>query len=68
MPTIGTRCHELRVRDSESHIIWLLIYRLDPDAVLIAEKFAKKTQKTPDEVIALCQKRFGQFDRDRRQP
>jgi phage-related protein len=68
MPVIGTHCHELRVRDSGSRVTWRLIYRVDSDAVVIADIFAKKTQKTPDEVIARCQKRFQQYDRDRRQP
>jgi phage-related protein len=67
MPTIGARCHELRVVDSESRTTWRLIYRLDPDAVVIAEVFAKKTQKTPDEVILRCRRRFQRYDRDRRQ-
>jgi phage-related protein len=66
MPNIGARCHELRVLDSESHVAWRLIYRLDPDAVVIADVFAKKTQKTPDEVIARCQRRFKQYNQDRR--
>jgi phage-related protein len=67
MPGIGARCHELRVQDSECHVTWRLIYRLDPDAIVIADVFVKKTQKTPDEVIARCQKRLKQYDQDRRQ-
>jgi phage-related protein len=67
MPSIGMRCHELRLRDSQSRVIWRLVYRLDSDAVVIADIFAKKTQKTPDEVIARCKNRFQQYDRDRRQ-
>src|SRR5947199_4318800 len=45
MPSIGSRCHELRVSDKGHH--WRIIYRLDKDAVVIAEVFAKTTQKTP---------------------
>jgi phage-related protein len=66
MPSIGARCHELRVRDSQSQVIWRLVYRLDPDAVVIVDIFAKKTRKTPDEVITGCQKRLRQYDRDGR--
>jgi hypothetical protein len=34
MPSIGPRCHEIRVRDENR--IWRVVYRLDPDAILIA--------------------------------
>lgn len=68
MPSIGARCHELRVRDAQSHVTWRIVYRLDPDAIVIADIFPKKTQKTPPEIIDVCQKRFRQYDQDRRQP
>jgi hypothetical protein len=29
MPVIGPRCHELRIRDPERHVIWRLVYRID---------------------------------------
>jgi phage-related protein len=45
MPGIGARCHELRVPDVTG--TWRIVYRVDPDAVLIAEVFAKKTETTP---------------------
>lgn len=45
MPVIGTRVHELRIRDRDA--IWRIVYRLDPDAVVIAAVFQKKTQATP---------------------
>ena len=40
MPTIGRRCHELRIRDAQ--VTWRIIYRLDSDAIIIVEVFAKK--------------------------
>jgi phage-related protein len=43
MPSIGAKCHELRVRD-ENHN-WRIIYRLDED--VIAEVFARRTHQTP---------------------
>jgi phage-related protein len=64
MPNVGKRCHELRVQDSESRITWRIVYRLDSDAVVIAEIFAKKTQKTPVEVIVRCRRRLDQYDRE----
>jgi phage-related protein len=45
MPSIGRRCHELRIPDADQ--TWRLIYRLDPDAVVIAEVFSTKTAATP---------------------
>lgn len=62
MPSIGARCHELRVRDPEASVIWRIVYRIDTDAILIGEVFAKKTQKTPQNVIDACKRRFAQYD------
>ena len=45
MPSIGSRCHELRINDADT--TWRLVYRIDPDAIVITEVFAKKTEKTP---------------------
>lgn len=44
MPSIGVRCHELRLRDVGG--TWRIIYRVDEDAVVILELFQKKTTKT----------------------
>ena len=66
MPSIGSHCHELRIRDAESRVTWRVVYRLDEDAVVIAEIFAKKTQKTPGSIIARCRKRLEQYDQTRR--
>lgn len=60
MPSIGRRCHELRIPDENQ--TWRIVYRIDPDAVIIGEVFAKKTQKTPKQVIETCQRRFRQYD------
>jgi phage-related protein len=60
MPSIGARCHELRINDADT--TWRLIYRIDPDAIVIAEVFAKKTEKTPKEVIQACKKRLKEYD------
>jgi phage-related protein len=60
MPSIGLRCHELRVRDVGHN--WRIVYRIDADAVLILEVFDKKTTRTPAEVIANCQRRITQYD------
>jgi phage-related protein/DNA-binding XRE family transcriptional regulator len=46
MPAIGARCHELRIKDLQHE--WRIVYRVDRDAVLILDVFAKASRKTPD--------------------
>jgi phage-related protein len=41
MPSIGHRCHELRIRDRDNY--WRIVYRIDGNAILIGEVFSKKT-------------------------
>jgi len=60
MPTIGKRCHELRINDEG--LTWRIIYRIDPDAIIISDVFAKKTQTTPKKAIKLSQERFKKYD------
>jgi phage-related protein len=60
MPVIGPRCHELRIPDQQAS--WRVMYRVDPDAVIIADIFAKKTQGTPLTVVATCKRRLRQYD------
>lgn len=60
MPTIGKRCHELRIVDDSS--TWRLIYRIDSDAIVILEVFNKKTRSTPHRTIQLCKKRLKRYD------
>lgn len=61
MSGIAPRCHELRVQDEGA--TWRIIYRLDPDAVIIAEVFSKKTQQTPTTIVANCRHRLRRYDR-----
>ena len=60
MPSIGPRCHELRLRDERT--TWRIAYRLDADAIVIADVFQKTTQQTPARVIADCKRRLRQYD------
>ena len=60
MPSIGSRCHELRVRDHDSN--WRIVYRADADAIVIVEVFAKKTQATPIHVIRTARDRLARYD------
>ena len=60
MPSIGRRCHELRLPDK--NVTWRIVYRLDADAVIIGEVFPKKTGKTPNKIVETCKKRFRRYD------
>lgn len=60
MPVIGARCHELRVQDEKR--TWRIVYRVDSDAVIIAEAFAKTSQATPRAAIQLSQDRLRRYD------
>jgi phage-related protein len=60
MPSIGMSCYEIRVNAAEGQ--WRIILRIDEDAIIIADVFLKKTEKTPKEVINLCKKRLARYD------
>jgi phage-related protein len=60
MPAIGSRCHELRIIDANK--TWRIIYRIDKDAIVIADVFDKKTQQTPKRVIETCKRRLRDYD------
>lgn len=60
MPAMGQRCIELRVRDADQ--TWRIMVRNDPDAVVIAEAFSKRTGKTPRHVIGTCRQRLRRYD------
>jgi phage-related protein len=60
MPSIGLRCHELRIRDESAN--WRIVYRVDTDAIVIAEIFRKKTGRTPDKTIEVCKARLKRYD------
>jgi phage-related protein len=60
MPSIGTRCHELRIQDAD--VTWRIVYRVDPDTVVILEVFNKKARQTPKTVIDTCKQRLRQYD------
>ena len=60
MPSIGRRCHELRITDKDH--TWRIVYRTDPDAIVILEVFAKATRETPQSVIDTCKQRLRQYN------
>lgn len=53
-------CAEFRIVDVDK--TWRIVYRVDDDAVLIAEVFAKKTKATPKSVIEVCKQRLRDYD------
>ena len=65
MPSIGPQCHELRINEKDNNVTWRIIYRIDPDAIIIVEIFKKKTNKTPKQVIKVSQQRLRRYDSDR---
>ncbi len=60
MPTLGQRCHELRVRDADGN--WRVMYRADPDAIVILDVWLKKTPTTPQSIIDNCRRRLREYD------
>ncbi|MFZ0889800.1 MAG: type II toxin-antitoxin system RelE/ParE family toxin [Candidatus Binataceae bacterium] len=60
MVAIGNRCHELRIVDRDD--TWRIIYRTDPDAIVIVDVFSKKTRRTPREVIERWRSRLWRYD------
>ena len=60
MPSIGARCHELRLRDPDRD--WRIVYRIDDDAIVIAEVFQKTTQAAPRHVLDTCRRRLTAYD------
>jgi len=60
MSSIGVRCHEPRVRDENRN--WRIIYRIDDDAIVIAEVFQKTARQTPESVLKVARRRLKDYD------
>lgn len=43
MPSIGQRCHELRIVDER--VDWRIVYRVDSDAIVIVEVFREEDKE-----------------------
>ncbi len=61
MPSIGPRCHELRIVDGKLN--WRIVYHIATDAVVILDVFKKQTEATPLAVISPCKQRLADFQR-----
>lgn len=60
LPSIGARCHELRIHDESN--IFRIAYRVDHDAIVILEVWKKKTQQTPQTIMTACKRRLRDYD------
>ena len=59
MPGIGSRCHELRIRDKNKN--WRIFYHLASDAVVILDLHNKTTRETPEAVLDNCWRRLKSY-------
>lgn len=59
LPTVGARCHELRIADQG--ISWRIVYHIDEDAIVILDVFKKQTQTLPLQVVQRAQQRLRRF-------
>ncbi len=41
---------------------WRILYRLDPEVIVIVEVFAKKTPQTPNSIVARYRQRLRRYD------
>ena len=62
MPSIGPRCHELRIADPKQDQTWRIVYRLDSDAIVVVDAFSKKTRGTPTTAIRRALRRLQLYD------
>ena len=61
MPSIGPRCHELRIDDALQKKEWRVIYYVGRHAIAVLEVFQKTARATPAHVIAVCRRRVAEF-------
>ena len=59
MPSIGRRCHELRIVNEDA--TWRIMYYIDDDAIVILDVSSKKTQTTPKQVIRVSKRRLALY-------
>ncbi|WP_353740157.1 type II toxin-antitoxin system RelE/ParE family toxin [Desulfonatronum lacustre] len=60
MPSIGKRCHELRIVDED--VTWRFFYRIDADCIVLIHWEQKKTRRTLKATIDLCKARLAAYD------
>lgn len=60
MSSVGRHCYELRIDDERQS--WRIVYRADPDAIVILEVFRKKSRRTPQTVLDACRERLRRYE------
>lgn len=65
LPALGPRVHELRVRDAGHN--WRVVYRTDPDAIVIAAVFAKTSVAGQRREFENAVRRLTRYDTARRE-
>jgi phage-related protein len=61
MPSIGPRCHELRIVDGD--VTWRIMVHIAEEAIVILEVFSKRTKQTPKYVVETSKRRLSMFER-----
>ncbi|HKQ56407.1 MAG TPA: type II toxin-antitoxin system RelE/ParE family toxin [Candidatus Eisenbacteria bacterium] len=59
MPSIGSGCHELRIRDESR--VWRIFYFIDADAIVLLDVIDKKTRRTSQGVMEESRKRLAAY-------
>jgi phage-related protein len=63
LPSVGPRCHELRVKNGNK--TWRVIYHIGDDAIVVLDVFSKKTRATPKTTIDRCKRRLNRYEKGR---
>lgn len=58
MPSIGPRCHELRIGDAVTKREFRVLYYIGKEAIVILEVFGKNTRATPRTVVEQAKRRL----------
>ena len=61
MPSIGPRCHALRIGDAVTKREFRILYYIGKEAVVILEVFGKTTRATPQTVIEHATRRLRRY-------
>jgi phage-related protein len=61
MPSIGLRCHELRIDDTATKRELRIIYHVGVSAIAILEVFIKTTRTTPQSVVERARMQLRQY-------
>ncbi len=60
IPDLCSRCHELRIKDKDKW--YRIIYRIDPDAIVLLHVYEKKSNKIPKSTLDVCRLRIKHYD------